>query len=134
MRTPDNPAIASEAEQVRKRFEDWRLHNHGRPRLPQELWSAAVELARDYGLNRTARELRLSYDSLKKHMPADAAVGGRRRKRSAKFIELLPLSSATVPECSLELENARGAKMKIQLKGAAMNELSTLTRLFWSQP
>jgi hypothetical protein len=132
MRTPDNPAVASQVEEVRKRFEEWRLHHPGRPRLPQELWSAAVELARHYGLNRTARKFRLSYDSLKEHMPAEAAAGGR--SHATKFIELLPLSSAMMPECSLELENARGAKMKIQLKGAAMNELSTLARLFWNEP
>jgi hypothetical protein len=51
-------------------------------------------------------------------MRADAAAGRRKRGKqntSATFVELLPLSSATMPECSVELENARGAKIKIHL-------------------
>jgi hypothetical protein len=67
-------------------------------------------------------------------MRADVTTPGRRRQKSwARFIDLLPLSLATLPECNLELENARGAKLKIQLKGTAMSELPTLTRLFWSE-
>jgi hypothetical protein len=133
MRTTDNPIIASQVEQVRSRFEEWRVQHPGRLRLPQDLWSAAAQLARHYGVNRTARELRLSYYSLKKHIQsADAAEEGT-PALSPKFIELMPGSSATMAECSVELENGRGAKMKIQLKGTAMSELSTLTRLFWNE-
>ena len=36
-------------EQVRTRFEDWRQSRKGRARLADELWSAAVEVARRGG-------------------------------------------------------------------------------------
>jgi hypothetical protein len=127
-----NPLDSNPLEQIRDRFELWRRDHPGRHRLPQELWSAAANIARQYGVNRTARTLRLSYDSLKEHMP-ECAAGGRKRPKSTRFVELLPWSSARMPECSVELENARGAKIKIQLHGAAVSELSHLTLLFWRE-
>jgi hypothetical protein len=46
-------------------------------------------------------------------------------------VELVPSGLASPSECSLELENAQGSRMKIQLKGAATRELSALTQLLW---
>jgi hypothetical protein len=115
---------------VRDRFELWRQNHPGRPRLPQELWSAAANLAQQYGVCRTAKALRLQYQALKKHMQMGAAG---KLQRSPTFVEMLPLSSAATPECNVELENVRGAKIKIQLKGAAMGELSNFTRLLWRE-
>ena len=134
MQTSTDPATNfHEIEQVRERLELFRSEHRGRRPLPPELWSAAAQLAQRFGVYRTAKALRLSYESLKQHLPAGAALASKRKKTPAKFLELLPLSSALLPECSVELENARGAKMKIQLKGAAMGELSNLTRVFWRE-
>jgi len=33
-------------EEVRVRFEEWRNHRSGKARIPAELWSAAVEVAK----------------------------------------------------------------------------------------
>jgi 2-iminoacetate synthase ThiH len=131
--TNDPPGTATnQIEQVRDRFERWRRDHPGRQRIPEELWVAAVKLAQQVGVNRTAKMLRLGYESLKQHMPADSAVGAN-CQRAPQFVEVLPLSSATMPECCVELENERGAKIRIQLRGAAMGELSNLTRLFWRE-
>lgn len=126
-------ANSHQIEQVRNRLELWRSEHAGRRPVPQELWSAAAQLAQQYGVYRIAKALRLSYDSLKQHLLASAVPAAKRKKTPTKFVELLPWSSGLLPECSLELENARGAKMKIQLKGAAMSELCNLTRLFWRE-
>lgn len=131
----NNDAVTNphQIEQVRNRFELWRSGHHGRRPLPQDLWSAAAQLAQQHGVHRIAKALRLSYDSLRQHLPTGAALQRKPRKTPAKFVELLPLSSALLPECSIELENARGAKIKIQLRGPAMDELSRLTQLFWRE-
>ena len=118
-------------EQLHDRFELWRRDHPGRHPLPQQLWSAAASLAQQYGVYRSAKALRLGYDSLKQHMPG--AVAGEKRPKAPRFVELLPLSPSAVPECCVVLENARGAKIKIQLKGAAVGELPNLTRLFWRE-
>ena len=55
---------SDQLEQLRDRFELWRRDHPGRHRIPQELWSAAAELAQQSGLYRKAKRLRLGYDSL----------------------------------------------------------------------
>jgi len=57
-------------EKVRRRFDEWRRSHRTRSRLPESLWAAAVELGREYGINRTARALRLDYYSLKTRVEA----------------------------------------------------------------
>lgn len=133
MRSTKEPITNSnQLEQLRDRFELWRREHPGRPRLPQELWSAASDLGEQYGVYRTAKTLRLSYDALRQHIQGGPAGEGK-QLRTPRFVEVLPWSPTTMPECSVELENTRGAKIKIQLRGAAMSELTNLTRLFWSQ-
>jgi len=39
-------------DEVRARFEQWRQTRHGKTRIPDELWSAAVDVARRSGCNR----------------------------------------------------------------------------------
>jgi hypothetical protein len=50
---------ASGIDEVRTRFEQWRQTRLGKARIPDELWLAAVEVARRHGCNRTAAALRL---------------------------------------------------------------------------
>ena len=59
----------------------------------------------------------------------------------ATFLELAPieLNQSDYPgdlcagfcECTLELEDAEGAKMRVYLKGVAMPDLAALSRSFW---
>ena len=39
-------------EEVQARFEAWRQKRQGRTAIPDELWSAASQLARRHGVNR----------------------------------------------------------------------------------
>ena len=38
-------------DEVRARFEEWRQNRQGKSPIPDELWSAAAELARKDGIN-----------------------------------------------------------------------------------
>ena len=122
-------------EGIQRHIERWRQTCKVRSRIPDSLWAAAVRMARAYGVNRTARALRLDYYGLKKRVErqAVAAVHAREAKGSARFVELAPFSSAGCCECLLELENVGGAKMRIQLKGIAMPDLAALSQSFWSR-
>ena len=118
-----NVAIIS-LEEAKVRFEEWRKNRRGKARIPAELWSAAVEVARKEGINRTARELHVAWDDLKRHMPATGAV-----PQQPAFVELVtPVQS--VAECTLEVEGRRG-KLRIQLKGASASDLASLSRVLW---
>src|ERR1700730_5704693 len=115
MRTTNPSLTSDQVERVRVRFERWRQSRPGGSRIPQALWLSAAELARDHGLNRTARALGLDYYSLKEHLELTDAPECGSQTIPPKFVELMPSASAAVSECSVELENGRGAKMKIQV-------------------
>jgi hypothetical protein len=52
-------------EEVGTRFENWRQSRQGKASIPDELWSAAVEIARKEGLNRTSTRLHVEWNQLK---------------------------------------------------------------------
>ena len=65
---PRNKAPIMTLDEAKARFEKWRNNRSGKARIPAELWSAAVEVARKEGINRTARELHVAWDDLKRRM------------------------------------------------------------------
>ena len=72
-------AAGSEFERVQRRFDRWRKTRKRCTPIPDTLWSSAVELAREHGLHRTARTLRLNYYSLKKRLRLVPSAPGRLR-------------------------------------------------------
>jgi hypothetical protein len=113
-------------DEVRARFEEWRKNRQGKSPIPDELWSAAAELARKDGINRTAGELHLDGGKLKRLMGAKATSG----QPSPAFVELLTPGAISIPECTIELEGRRGT-VRIHLKGASASDLSGLSRALW---
>jgi hypothetical protein len=125
---PRRKAPTVSLEEARTRFEEWRNNRSGKARIPAELWSAAVEVARKEGINRTARELHVAWDDLKRRMETQGGVP--RQPGSPAFVELVSPPAQSVPECTLEVEGHRG-KLRIQLKGASASDLATLSRALW---
>jgi hypothetical protein len=97
--------------------------------LPRELWAQAVALAREHGINKTARLLGLKYESLKKHLemaPPGASDPGKARP---EFMELLPREMIPSSiECMIEWGEGNGDKMRMHVKGASMADLASLAR------
>ena len=112
-------------EEARGLFEEWRSNRRGKARIPAELWSAAVEVARKEGINRTARELHVAWDDLKRRMTTTGEV--LRQPNPPAFVELVAPQIQSVPECTLEVEGRQG-KLRIQLRGASVSDLATLSR------
>jgi len=114
------------------RFAQWRQTRVLGERIPAALWDAAIELACRHGVSRTVAALGVRYDTLK-HRVAEREslpVGRKDTVAPPAFLEL-PASSLTTPsECVIEFENARGAKMRVQVKGGAP-DLVALGRSFW---
>ena len=113
-------------DEVRARFEAWRQNRQGKSPIPDELSSAAAELARKDGINRTAAELHLDGGKLKRLMGAKATSG----KSAPTFVELLTPRAISVPECTIELEGRRGT-VRIQLRGSSTSDLAGLSRALW---
>lgn len=109
-----------------KRFESWRKGRSLGQRIPEKLWRAAARVATDHGVNRTARALSLDYYSLKQRVD-DAGGEG-----AAQFIELPAPAMPTSNGCVIELEDARGARMRIELGAVSARDVLALSRSFWS--
>src|SRR5580704_15478314 len=110
-------------EEVKGRFEEWRAVRRGKARIPAELWSAAVEVARNEGINRTARELHVAWDDLKRRMATTDEAP--RQPGSPAFVELVAPTTPLLAECMIELEGRRG-KLRIQVKSASACDVATL--------
>jgi len=130
MRTKETSAKASQREGIQRRFECWSSTRKRCSRIPENLWNSAVEMAREHGLNRTASTLRLNYYALKNRL---ASAGGPpfEAPANAMFLELLPQRASGLPVCIIEMENAQGGKMRIQLQGLGASELWALSNNFW---
>jgi len=130
-KTRDLPA---RLEGLRRRFERWRQTRKVRSRIPEPLWAAAVKVAGTYGIHRTAKTLRVDYYSLKKWVEGAPAVTASKmpgRAAGATFLELPPAAWPGPGECTLELEDTSGAKLRVHLKGFGAPDLAALSRSFW---
>src|ERR1700674_6099539 len=81
-------------------------------RLPDSVWQAAVELAREHGVYSVARHLRLDYTGLKNRLG-----GGSHRRRKARkptFLELIAPPSTMLRECLIEFGSLSGRKVGLQ--------------------
>ena len=115
-------------DQVLTRFGQWRQNRLGKARIPDELWTAAMEVARREGVNRTAAVLHLDGGKLKRRMVAANMVS--ERAIPPAFVELFAPQTVAVPEYTVELEGRR-AKLRIHLKGATASDLTSLSRTLW---
>jgi hypothetical protein len=61
-------AVPDSVIRLERQFEQFRSTRTGRAKLPEPLWQAAVEQARQHGANAVAHTLRLDYNALKKRM------------------------------------------------------------------
>jgi transposase-like protein len=76
----------------------------------------------------------------------DRAVADGRRRRQRKqctarglpqvatpFVELVTPASAGPCHCTLEFEDTRGAKMRIELRSAGLPDLAAISQSFWNR-
>jgi hypothetical protein len=125
-------AIPVGMRKVRGRFERWRKSHTGRLPIPERLWRAAAELAKEHGVCRTAQALRLEYGKLKRLAGSADQVSRSTTPRTPRtsFVELVAPQAIGVSECIIELEGTRG-KVRIQWKGTTAPDLAGLSRALW---
>jgi hypothetical protein len=132
MDTRDSDGLPARLEATRRRFEQWRRTRHGRARIPDALWAAAVRMARSYGVCQTAKVLRLDYYGLKKRLEQEsAASAGPDSGTLTTFLELPAPPRGSSAECVLELEDTAGTKKRVHVKGLEIPALAGLIRSLW---
>jgi hypothetical protein len=113
--------IPEDLLELGRQLQQWRGAQAPRARLPETLWSAAVEMAQRHGLHRTAKVLRMDYMRLKKRMPQAVPAGGV----APSFLELVAPVAPGPAECVVEWESARG-RMRVAMKGVTPDWASLL--------
>ena len=112
--------------QLQRQLDEIRSTQPRGRKLPESVWQAAVELAREHGVYAVAHPLRLDYTGLKKRV--GGVSHGRRKARKPAFVELIAPASAMLRECLIEFESVHGSKVRIQWKAAAPPDWMSLLR------
>lgn len=118
--------IPGPIEQLQRQFDEFRSTRPHRTKLPETLWQAAVELARQHGVYSVAHPLRLDYTGLKKRL--DGVPDPKKKSAKPTFVELVAAHPATMSECVVEFETSIGSKMRIQWKGSSTPDWANLLR------
>jgi hypothetical protein len=127
--------LAARIEPLRQQVESWR---HTRPpgqRMPESLWEAAAELAKEFGVSPVQGVLRVDYRGLEYR--ATGIQKGKTAKPPAAqptFVELPSLVSPRRAEHTVELEDGAGRRMTMKVCGASLAELLPLAQAFWRPP
>jgi hypothetical protein len=94
--------------------------------IPEELWSEAVSLAREFGLKTIAQGLPLDYGALKRHLAASS-------EEAPAFIEIAPAQAHAAAEplpAVVEITRPDGARMVMRLPGLAPVDIAGLAASF----
>ena len=132
MRQKQHAAPSQTLSQVKEQFKTWRKTRKSPRPIPKKLWAAAVSLTSKYSISQISKELVLDYTTLKKR----AAIKDKDSAASmgpADFIEVNLQPPAAVAECIVEMQDIRGAKMRMHFRGKTDFDLLQLAKAFWSK-
>jgi hypothetical protein len=115
--------------QLQRQLDQFRSAQPHRVKIPESLWQAAEELAREHGLYAVAHPLRLDYVRLKRRLEGASKHAEEKKAASPGFVELIAAQPA-VAECAIEFESQGGGKMRIQWKGSGAPDWASLLRVW----
>ena len=144
-------------EDVAKRFKHWRELRVRGEHIPAALWDEAVRLCQEHAPQQVAGVLRVSLEGLTRRVERGGDRAAHDLGLDTEFVEVVMSTTTPEPptsklqlapppeqpsgappppthECVLEMENARGAKMRVALNGAGLASLGALYSAFWSAP
>lgn len=127
MGTGKRAEVPASLSRLGQRFVAWRKTRAPGERIPKSLWNSAVKMAAKYGLNPTARLLKLDYYSLKKRVDSASSLAP-----FSKFVELPSSPLSISSECVIEWEDAAGSRMRVHVKGQNIPDVLALSRSFWN--
>ena len=121
------PSSSHKLKEVQQQFEQWRKTRKSRKPIPEHLWQAAVEVAKQYSINHVARLLRLNHTALKEKVEIS-------KQEVTAFVEI-PLPDKVSPfHWTVEMERTNGAKLRMSCQGqGAFEALVEMGKAFWGR-
>ena len=120
------PPIPEGIVQLQRQLDQIRSTQPRRTKLPEPLWQAAGELARQHGIYPVAHPLRLDYMGLKRRLGGVPSL--RRKASKPAFVELTAPQVVPLAEYAIDFECPSGRKMRIHWKASAPPDWVSLLR------
>jgi hypothetical protein len=83
-----SPLSSARVKEVQRQITHWRKTRRKRSPMAPALWDAAASLARTHGIYAIAQALRVSYESLKRHVEQPPRDGSLSRLETPGFVEV----------------------------------------------
>jgi len=116
--------MGGEMEDAERAFRSWRQSRRASGgRIPDELWAQAASVASVHGVTKTAERLRLNGTRLKERCG--------REDRGTGFVELAANELSLAGECVLEVEDAKGIRLRLVLRGASASAAVAAAKELW---
>ena len=121
------PTSYENLKEVQQQFEQWRKTRKSRKPIPEHLWQAAVELAKQYSINHVARLLRLNHTALKEKVEIS-------KQENPAFVEIpFPVELSPV-HWTVEMDTTSGDKLRMSCQGqGAVQALVEIGKAFWGR-
>ena len=126
--------LAAKIEPLRLQIQAWRQSRPPGQRMPEPLWEAATQLAKEYGVSAVQGILRVDYRGLEyratgvnKGKPAQAPAAGQ----PPTFVELPSVLAPRRVEHTIELEDRSGRRLTVKVCGGNLAEVLPLAQAFW---
>jgi len=123
-----HPTAAANLAATATAFARWRDTTPVGARIPEALWSRAVELARAHGVARVATTLRLDYTRLKRRLTAESCAAV---PPPPAFVEMTLDLPPTGSGCILALSDAHGRALRIEWTRPVAREVAAVARSLW---
>jgi hypothetical protein len=116
-------------QKIRTSIDIWRWTRVKRSPMPEELWTPAVQIAKQLGVWRAARELGLSYESLRRRVEEKAS----RTEATMGFVEVRGadlMAETTTDGIVMELSATDGTRLVVRLgRGAMVDPIALIVAL-----
>jgi hypothetical protein len=129
------PTVKPTLEEIREQFIAWRSSRRSsREPIPDALWDAAVSLSGEYSIGRISKVLSLGHSDLKRRVQEQGDNGYKGEKDgSYRFVEFAIDRPGSASECVMEMEDNKGGKLKVHLKGGIGFNLVEVAEAFWKR-
>ncbi len=125
--------IPDSIQKLKQQLDQFRSARKGRARFPEALWQAAVEQARQHGVNLVAHTLGLDYGGLRRRLggvrtPLLPVVPPSGQAAAPAFVELVSATGGRAEEYVIEFEFGASPRLRVQWNGVTPPDWAALLR------
>jgi len=93
---------------LQQQFTAWRESGRVGKRIPEELWDAATDMARQVGVNRVSKAAALDYSKLKRRLNGNDITQTNKPSAATGFVQLPMDALVSTPQCVIEFAGHHG--------------------------